>query len=498
MKQSVYFDRFHKSTFVAIMEDKKLISFEYEEDESAEIVGNIYKGKVVNVLSGMNAAFVYCGLDKNCYLSGNDLTSWEKEGELTVPVQNELTIKEGDDLLVQVIKSPRGNKGAKISTKISMIGKYVIYVPGSHFVGVSHKIEDEELKEHLQRLVTELSHGEGGFVVRTAAPYVSPQAIGKEIEELKLRYEKVCERAKVAKSGDCVFEDGCLPAKVIRNLIADDVDKIYVGDEGFYREMLAQTSELNVSLSKKIVFYQGERDMFYSEGISQQAINLFSPRVDLANGAYLIIEKTEALTVIDVNSGKYIGQNNLEETSFTTNLYAAREIASQVKLRNIGGIVVVDFIDMSEESHRKQVVDELTFYLSQDRARINVLPMSDLGLVEFTRKRSSNEAVESLKRPCPYCAGMGEIFKPVMTMIRIRRDIMDCFADGYHTAIVELNEFIMKEILSKGMFTGYLNTIWKGKKIYFVPHKTYHEQQYTVQGDNAKVLNLSNKAQICY
>lgn len=498
MKRSIYFDRLYHTRFAAMLEGNKLVDLEVEEEENAEIVGNIYKGKVVNILSGMNAAFVYCGLDKNCYLSGNDLTAWEKEGNVTAPVQNELSVKEGDDLLVQIVKSPRGNKGAKISTKLSFVGKYVIYVPGPHFVGVSHKIEDEELKAHLQRLVANLSFGEGGYIVRTSAPFASPESIKEEIERLKKVYERVLEKSKRVKAGSVVFEDGCMTARVMRNLIAEDVDKIYMGDEKFYHEMLGETDEISHALAKKIVLYKENRDMFYDNGISQQIIEMFSPRVDLANGAYLIIEKTEALTVIDVNSGKYIGDNNLEETSFTTNLVAAREIAAQVKLRNIGGIVVVDFIDMIEETHKKQVVNELTFYLSHDRARIHVLPMTEFGLVEFTRKRTSNETVNVLKRPCPYCAGTGEIFKPIMTVVRIRRDLMNCFADGYTSAIVELNAYLMKEILSKHLFTEYLEGIWKGKRIYFVPHKTYHEQQYSVRGDNAKVLNLDDKAQICY
>lgn len=498
MKKNIYFDRFYHSRFAAVTENGRMVDFEFEEEENAEIVGNIYKGKVVNVLGGMNAAFVYCGLEKNCYLSGNDLTAWEKEGDVAALTQSKLSVKEGDDLLVQVVKSPRGNKGAKISTKLSFVGKYVIYVPGPFFVGVSHKIEDDELKEHLQRLVTDLSKGEGGYVVRTCAPYASARSISEEIEQLKKCYLKVLEKAECANVGDAVYVDGTMSARLMRNHISDEVENVYVGDDKMFREISQEAVAHGAGLSKKIKRYEGNRDMFYAEGISQQIAGMLTPRVDLSNGAYLIIEKTEALTVIDVNSGKFVGDNNLEDTSFTTNVIAAREIATQVRLRNIGGIVVVDFIDMVEPEHKKQVVEELTFYLSQDRARVNVLPMTDLGLVEFTRKRSSNETVNVLKRSCPYCTGTGEILKPVMTIIRLRRDVMDCFADGYSSVVVDLNAYIMKEILSKGMFTEYFSGMWKGKRVYFVPHKTYHEEQYTVRGDDAAVLNVPDKAQLCY
>lgn len=497
MKQKIYFDRIHTLKFAAVTENEKLVDFEIEEEENAEIVGNIYKGRVVNVLSGMNAAFVYCGLARNCYLSMNEPESWEKDSGLDTPTPT-VSVKEGDEILVQVVKSPRGSKGAKVSTKLSFVGKNIIYVPNGSFVGVSHKIEDTELREHLAKEVERLGKGEGGYVVRTNAPYASLKQIGDEIEELKRKYRTVLERAKTFKIGNPLFVDGTMTAKKLRNLIAEDVDEIVVSDETLFQEVNYIASLRTDGLSKKIRHYRQDRDMLYSAGISQQLVQMLSPRVDLSNGAYLIIQKTEALTVIDVNTGKFVGDSDPEETAFVTNVLAAKEIALQVRLRNIGGIVVVDFIDMLEEEHKKKVVEELSFYLAQDRVRNKVLPMSDFGLVEFTRKRSSNETVTYLKRDCPYCSGSGEINKSVVTIVRIKRDINDCFADGYTTAIVDLNAYIMNEILSRHLFTELIEEKWKGKRIYFVPHKTYHESQYTVTGDNSGVLSLPDKAQIAY
>ncbi|MGN1234381.1 MAG: Rne/Rng family ribonuclease [Christensenellaceae bacterium] len=498
VKKKLYFDRFNSTYFFALTEGDSLVEYEMENEKDAEIVGNIYKGKVVNVLSGMDAAFVYCGLPRNCYLSLGDVPCEREASDLPDAPAPPCEVKEGDEILVQVVKSPRGGKGAKVTTRLSFVGKDLIFMPDSEFIGVSHKIADEELREQLARKVTELrGTNRGGYVVRTGAPYSSEAEIKSEMKLLRRSYEGMLEKSKTAAVGEAVFVEGAMPARVMRNVRSAEVESVVVGDRKLFDQLRSYVSHRE-NMLRKIKLYTGERDLFYSSGISEQIAQMLTPRVDLPNGAYLIIERTEALTSIDVNTGKYVGDDGLELTAFTTNLLAAREIATQVRLRNIGGIVVVDFIDMTEEAHRKQVVEELNFYLARDRVKVRVLPMSELGLVEFTRKRTSNEAVRSVTRPCPYCSGTGEIVQSELTIIKIKRDIMDCYADGYHTAIVELNDYIMKEILQGHLFTEYIKGIWAGKRLYFVPHRTFHEQQYLVKGDNSGVLNLPDKAQIAY
>lgn len=497
MKKNIYFDRFGRTRFAATTENGKLVEFEMESEDTAEIVGNIYKGRVVNVLGGMEAAFVYCGLARNGYLSAADMNAWEGE-EAPAAAPHALSVKEGDEVLVQVVKSPRGNKGAKITTRLSFVGKDLIYMPDSDFIGVSHKIVDEELRETLTRNVRELSGGKGGFIIRTSAPYASEKQLKEEIELLRRRHQTVLERAKTAAVGEAIFVESTMPAKVLRNLIPDEIEAIVASEEKIYGEISEVLGYRDTKMAQKLRLYGGDRDMLYAEGVSQQLDQILTPYVDLPNGAGLVIEKTEALTVIDVNTAKYVGDDDLEQTALTTNLLAAREIAAQVRLRNIGGIVVVDFINMEKPEHRAQVTEELEFYLAQDRMKVHVLPMSEFGLVEFTRRRTSNESMSQCVRACPYCGGSGQIIRFEITIIRIKRDIVDCFADGYTAAVVELNELVMKEILSKRMFTEYLSGAWKGKRLYFVPHKTYHEAQYTVRGDNSGVLHLPDKAQIAY
>ena len=269
MKKNIYFDRFGKTRFAATTENGKLVEFEMESEDTAEIVGNIYKGRVVNVLGGMDAAFVYCGLARNGYLSASDMNSWESEGA-PASASRQLSVKEGDEVLVQIVKSPRGNKGAKVTTRLSFVGKDLIYMPDSDFIGVSHKIVDEELREMLAGKVRELSGGEGGFIVRTSAPYVSGKQLKDEIERLRRRHRTVLERAKTAAVGEAIFVESTMPAKVLRNLIADEIDAIVASEPKIYGEIAEVLGYQDAKMAQKLRLYEGERDMLYAEGVAQQ------------------------------------------------------------------------------------------------------------------------------------------------------------------------------------------------------------------------------------
>ena len=501
MKKEWFFDRYCGQQFAALVEDNKLMEFSIEKENQGDIVGNIYKGKVTNVLSGMNAAFISCGLQKNCYLSMEETyTDYTKyDGTLKTTVQKPLNLKVGDELIVQVTKPPRGNKGAKVTTHISLVGKHLIYLPTTDFLGISRKITDEELREQLLKKAEKMRTSENeGFIVRTLAPFATQKQLKSQAEYLKRLYKRLLETAKIAPVGTVLYQDEELPVRIMRDSFEGEVVSIHVGDEELYQKLLSLVHLRGDMPAKKLIKYTGERSMFAANGIMPLVYDATRPTVSLPSGGYLVIEHTEAMTVIDVNTGRFVGSDSLEQTVFSVNLEAAKEIARQVRLRNIGGIVVVDFIDMVDEAHKEAVTEELKANLEQGKAKCNVLPMSELCITQFTRKRLGNETFSSLVKPCPHCEGIGDKEADIFVIMRIRDGILDCFADGYTAAVVDVNEEIMRKILDERFFVIEAQNRWKDKRVYFVPHKTYREEYFTVRGDTAKVLHLPDKAQILY
>ncbi len=501
MKKEWFFDRFCGRQFAALVEDGRLAEFSVEREDCGSIVGNVYKGKVVNVLSGMNAAFIACGLHKNCYLSMEETyTDYTKyDGSLVETNAKPLRLKAGDEILVQVTKPPRGNKGAKVTTHLSLVGKHIIYLPVTDFLGISRKITDEKQREKLLKSAEKMrTSANEGFIVRTQAPFATQKQLKTEAEYLKKLYAQLYKKAETATVGDILYEDEELPVRIMRDSFGDELVAIRVGDEELYQKLLALVRLRGDLPEKKLIKYDGERSMLKEYGITPLVYDATRPTVSLDNGGYLVIDHTEALTVIDVNTGSYVGETSLEETVFAVNLEAAKEIARQVRLRNIGGIVVVDFIDMVDEAHKEAVTEALRSALAQDKAKCNVLPMSELCLTQFTRKRVGNEAMSFLVKPCSHCGGMGEVHEDIFTIMQIRAAILDCFADGYTAVVVELHEGIMQKILNEGVFSSEAKKRWKDKRVYFIPHKTYKEEFYTVRGDNSNVLHLPDKAQILY
>jgi len=499
MKKEWFFDRYCGRQYAALLEDGRLTEFSVEDEKEGEIVGNIYKGKVTNVLSGMQAAFVCCGLARNCYLSMDETyTDYTKyDGTMSAPTS--LNLKVGDEVIVQVTKPPRGNKGAKVTTHLSFVGKHLIYLPNTAFLGISRKITAEEDREKLLVTVDKMrQNGDEGFIVRTAALKQAKKTLKTESVYLKKLYAAMQEQAKTAKVGSLLYRDLDLPVRVVRDCSGEEIHAIHVGDQGLHKRLLALAKLRSDLPEKKIVLYTGERSMMKEYGVSELVRELTQSTVPLQNGGYLVIETTEAMTVVDVNTGSFVGTDSLEETVFAVNMEAAKEIARQVRLRNVGGIVVVDFIDMILPEHREAVTEALTASLADDKAKCHVLPMSEYCLTQFTRKRVGSEAAAMLVKPCDHCKAKGYTPSEIYLATVIRVAILDCFAEGYHAAIVELNEGIMRKILSEGLYREDVEGRWKNKRIYMVPHKTYSEQYFTVRGDNSGVLSLPNNAQILY
>ena len=498
MKKEWFFDRFCGEQTVAYAEDGKLIEVRSENEKSGDVVGSIYKGRVSNVVAGMQAAFVSCGMERNCYLpldegSAARFHTYDGEGN----VKERLELKEGDEILVQVVKAPRGNKGAKVSCDLSFVGKNLIYLPKTDFMGISRKITGPETREKLLKEADKLRAAGEGFIVRTAAETAPKRSLKTEAEYLKRVYNSVLETAKTAPVGTAVYREYELPLKVMRDSLGGE-GTIYVGDRELYERIVHLVRLRSDFREKKVVLYEGEQSMFFHYGLSEQIYRLAEPRIELASGAYLVIDHTEAMTVIDVNTGKYTGESDLESTAFKTNLSAAREIARQVRLRNISGIVAVDFIDMSDEEHRAAVDAELACALSADRAKCRGLPMSDLCVTMFTRKRTHREIRAFLLKPCPHCTREGYVLSDVYMAMRLRTEIMEYFRKGYKSVIIELNRSLMHSILSERYFTEEVRGAWRDKRVYMIPHSTYHEEKYVIRGDNSSVLTLPDDAQILY
>ncbi len=496
-KKEWFFDCFCGTQMVIYTEDGKIEEIGVERDKDGDLLGNIYKGKVMNVVPGMQAAFVNCGLERNCYLPLGEGPSRLGSYDRYAGTDGRRVLREGDEILVQVTKLPRGNKGAMVTCGLSIVGKTLIYLPNTDFLGISRKIVDPAVREALLKEADKLRESGQGFIVRTAAETVTKRHLKIESEYLKRVYRSVSETAKTAPVGAAVYHERSLPVKVMRDSLGA-ADGIYVGDEELYERVLHLAGMRGDVGEKKVFLYTGVRSMFSEFGLSEQIYELSKMKVPLENGGTLVIDATEAMTVIDVNTAKYTGDADLESTVFNTNLIAAREIARQVRLRNIGGIVAVDFIDMAEKEHRLAVDAELARALFEDRSKCRVFPMSELCVSLFTRKRTNNELQSFLLKPCPHCTREGFVLSDLYMAMRLRNEIIEKFAEGYGSVILELNRDLMEKIFAERYFSKDAGGAWKGKRVYLIGHRTYHEEKYTVRGDNSPVLTLPDDARLLY
>ena len=498
MRKEWFFDHLCGAQIAVYAVDGRIAEAVFERGNCAELTGNIYKGRVCNLVPGMQAAFVSCGLERNCYLPLGEgaarFTAYDGEGNaLRAP-----DLKEGDEILVQIVKPPRGSKGAKVTCDLSFVGKTLIYLPQTDFLGISRKIVEGDVRERLLKDVDKLRDEGTGFIVRTAAEEADRRHLKIESEYLKRVWHTVERAAASAAVGDVVYREYDLPMKVMRDSLGGGVTRIYVGDRATY-ENVVRLARMRPDLGeRKIVLYDGKHEMMRAFGIAGQLNQLADRVVQLENGGYLVIDKTEAMTVIDVNTGKFVGEIDLESTVFETNLVAAREIARQVRLRNIGGLVAVDFIDMANEAHRAAVDEALSAALALDRAKSRVSPMGDMCVTMFTRKRTNNDAADFYLQSCPHCTGHGTIFSDIYLAICIRGEITERFADDYSSAVVECNRELAKNILSKRYLAEEVRTVWSGRRIYLIPHDDWAYERFSVHGDNAGVLSLPDSAMLLY
>ncbi|HEX4013076.1 MAG TPA: Rne/Rng family ribonuclease [Candidatus Cybelea sp.] len=419
---------------VAILEDGGLAELYIEREE--KVIGSIYKGKVQNVLPGMGAAFVDIGLGRNAFLYVDDINKQplnigdveitQGHGGFTISEK----VKRGDDVLVQIVKEPRGLKGARISTNISLPGRYLILMPTGKYSGVSRKIESAQERNRLSAVMKRIRPEGMATVVRTAAAGVGEAELIADLGVLIRMWHGILERYKRAASPSLLHKDMNLIYKAARDFITADVDRVLIDDEEEFRKIRDLLQLLGPQYIDRIEYYNSGRSLFDDFHIEAELQKLMKPKINLPSGASIVIESTEALTVIDVNSGKFTGGRNLEDTILKTNIEAAEEIARQVRLRDIGGIIVVDFIDMASEASQEKVVKTMEESLRRDRTRATIQSFSNLGLLEFTRKRIGKDLGAQLRGSCPTCAGMGSVMSPQSVAIETFRHIRSEASDG--------------------------------------------------------------------
>ncbi|MFV1972997.1 MAG: ribonuclease G [Thiohalobacterales bacterium] len=471
MSEEILINVTPRETRVALVENGVLQEVMIERARRRGLVGNIYKGKVCRVLPGMQAAFVEIGLERAAFLHASDILP-RNNGSESADSTNDGSIsellREGQEVIVQVIKDPLGTKGARLTTQITIPSRFLVFIPKVDNVGISQKIEDENerirLRDIIQLFMTE--QDEGGYIARTAAEGASAEALRADMLFLRKLWTSINDRMAQTERGSVIYEDLPLSIRVMRDLIDDQIEKIRIDSRESYQRVLEFTGQFMPDLPVQIEYYPGERPIFDLYGVEDEIQKALGKKVQLKSGGYLIIDQTEAMTTVDVNTGGYVGHRTLEETIFKTNLEAAQAIARQLRLRNLGGIIIADFIDMTQEEHKRQVLRALEKCLEKDHAKTHISEVSMLGLVEMTRKRNRESLEHVLCEACPTCSGRAslktpetacyEIFREILResrqfdaqqlLVLASQEVVDLLLDEESASLAELEAFIGKPI----------------------------------------------------
>lgn len=463
-----------RETRVAVVENGVLQEVQIERALRRGSVGNICKGRVTRVLPGMQAAFVEIGLERAAFLHAADMMPVVPvDGDAMPPPERPVSqlLHEGKDIVVQVSKDPIGSKGARLTAYLSIPSRYLVLLPHSHTVGVSARITDEAERKRLRDIVTALDpESRHGYIVRTNAEGQSPETLAEDVAYLAKLWRELQPAMARAAVGDCIYEELSLPLRAMRDLLRERVEKVRVDSGECWQACREFAGRFMPALVDRIERYDGARPIFDLYGVEDELQRALDKEVPLKSGGRLVIDHTEAMTTIDVNTGSYVGSRNLEETVYRTNLEAAQAAARQLRLRNVGGIVIIDFIDMFDAEHRRQVLRTLEKALARDHVKSTVYEMSALGLVEMTRKRTTETLEQQLCEPCPACNGRGtqktvetvayEIFREITRAVRqfdtgrlmvmASPRVVGWIVDEDSVALGELEEFIGKPILFQG------------------------------------------------
>ena len=441
-----------QETRVALLEDRVLAEIYIERTKDRGIVGNIYKGKVVKVLPGMQAAFVDVGLEKAAFLYVSDVygrvEDYEEigfQGEEMPTVVNptlpiEELLSEGQEILVQVSKEPLGTKGTRITSHISLPGRYLVFMPTVDHVGISRRIKDEKERRRLRETVLGMKPPASGFIVRTASEGAAPEEIRNDMEFLLRLWADVQKKRENSSAPSLIHNDLTMVLRVIRDILSSQVNRIIIDSKEEYDNIISFITSYMPKEKYEITLYEKKEPLFDAYGIEMEIDKILGRKVWLKSGGYIVIDISEALVAIDVNTGRYVGKRNLDDTILKTNLEAAKEIAYQLRLRNIGGIIIIDFIDMEREGDREKVYQALGEAIKKDRQKTNIFKISELGLVEMTRKRTRENMTRILGETCPYCEGSGLIKSKTTICYDIFRQIERSASElGGHNIVVEVN-----------------------------------------------------------
>ncbi len=455
-------------TRVAVVENGAVQEIFIEREQTRGIVGNIYRGKVVRVLPGMQAAFVDIGLERAAFIHASDFDQPKRETEAQKSIQS--LVREGESITVQVIKDPIGTKGARLTTHLSIPSRYLVYMPDSNHIGVSQRIDGEEERERLKALVLKVKADEGiekgGYILRTAAEGIGEQEIQSDLNYLKRVFRVLGERIVETPGPATIYEDLPLYLRVARDLVRADVEKIRIDSKETYTKVIDFVRKYTPEVEPVFEYYPGERPIFDLFAVEDEIRRALGRKVELKSGGYLIIDQTEAMTTVDVNTGAFVGHRNLEETIFKTNLEAVTTIVRQLRLRNLGGIIIIDFIDMDDPEHQRQVLRMLEKYLEKDHAKSKLTGVSDLGLVEMTRKRTRESLEHMMTETCSVCNGRGrvktpqtvcyEVFREILReeraynndqyLVLASQEVVDRLLDEESSNLADLEEFIGKPI----------------------------------------------------
>ncbi|MCX7033435.1 MAG: ribonuclease G [Arenimonas sp.] len=492
MSEEILINVTPRETRVAVVENGMLQELHIERASRRGVVGNIYKGRVQRVMPGMQAAFVEIGLDRAAFLHASDILKLPLvpagEGDEAPPAPSgpppsiNSLVQEGQEIVVQVVKDPIGGKGARLTTQISIPSRYLVFLPHSRVLGVSARIEDETERARLKTLMATLANGSGqGYIVRTNAEGQPDEALAEDVAYLRRAWDVIRSSSASSKVGQRIYDDLSLPLRAVRDLMRKEVDQVRVDSREAFERLTAFARQFMPALAERIEHYAGERPIFDLYGVEDEILRAMQKQVPLKSGGHLIIDQTEAMATVDVNTGSFLGQRNLEETVYRTNLEAAQAVARQLRLRNLGGIIIIDFIDMTDDEHRRQVLRTLEKGLAHDHARTSVYEFSPLGLVEMTRKRTTESLERQLCEPCHECGGRGtlktaetltyEIFREITRAVRqfeatqllviASPKVVGKITEEESAAVAELEEFL-------------------GKSIRFQADEQYAQEQYDV------------------
>ena len=509
-------------TRVALLENGTIVEVFIERKDDTSIAGNIYKGRVQRVLPGMQAAFVDIGFDQAAFIyvddvldtasyrlckkleqeqdneteEGEDIETreeeeakragaWHPDQEPECCIEDLLT--EGQEILVQVAKSSIGTKGPRVTTHISLAGRYMVLMPTVDHIGISKRISDEKERTRLKDMLLSIRHNDFGYIFRTQARDIDEITLKKEVEFLNKTWEDILARSKKLSATALVYKDLNVTFRAVRDLLADEADKLIIDSRTEYDNVRGFLAKLMPDVNLHVELYDGREPIFDAYNIEGDIARALKRKVWLKSGGYIIIEQTEALVAIDVNTGRYVGKHNFDETILKTNLEAVKEIAYQIRLRNIGGIIIIDFIDMRRESHKEKVMNAMHEAMKKDKSQTNILPLTELGLVQMTRKRTRRNLTRTLCEPCFYCNGNGHLLSGTSICHKIYRDLVseagdmmgNRFTVKVHPEIAQLLHGSEKHLIAS------LETQFS-KPIAIYPEPHYHIEEYHIFESLAK------------